>query len=338
MNKVSVIKVKDNVITAVQEAMEKADWKNYLSRDGDISLKVNLGWDLFLPGAVTSCWVVEGVINTIYNYVNKIYIVEAGQVLVDVEKAVRQTRIFELTEKYKKVEWVNLSKMSSSKFKIQSLDLEIEIPEILLKTEIITIPVMKTHGRATISGAIKNQWGCLREVRHNYHPILKELLWEVNKLLPIKFAVMDGTVCLEGNGPKSGIPKVCNLILASSDIVALDVVAAKIMGFDADKIEHINYFRGKVLKRDIEITGEDINKINLNFKRGKNNPVAQGEILLRNSYLKKIVFETKLFYIFCKTAKLYYFVWYYFFGGRKYKNKIIQNTFYGKQWPEEKLK
>lgn len=338
MSKVSVIKVRDNVITAVQEAMEKADWKNYLSEGGDVSLKPNLGWDLFLPGTVTSPWVVEGVIKTIYDYVHKIYIVESGQVLVDIEKAARQTRIFELTEKYEKVKWVNLSKVNSSRFKVQNLDMEVEIPEILLNTEIITIPVMKTHSRATISGAIKNQWGCLRELRHNYHPILKELLWEVNKILLVRFAVMDGTVCLEGNGPKSGIPKICNLILASPDIVALDTVTAKIMGFDADKIEHINYFRGKVLKRDIEITGEDINKINLNFKRGKNNPVAQGEILLRKSYLKKVIFETKLFYIFCKVAKLYYFVWYYFFGGRKYKNKIIQNTFYGKQWQEEKLR
>jgi hypothetical protein len=39
----------------------------------------------------------------------------------------------------------------------------------------ITIPVMKTHGRTVISEALKNQWGCLRELRHNYHLILAAL-------------------------------------------------------------------------------------------------------------------------------------------------------------------
>lgn len=334
MSKVCIVRVKDNVISCVSSAMEGAKWYDFIPEGCDVSLKVNLGWDLFLPGTVTSPLVVEGVIKTIYSHVSKIYIVESGQVLVNVEKAVRKTKILDLCKKYDKVSWVNLSKVETVKMKVESLNMEIEIPNILLNTQIITIPVMKTHGRTTISGAIKNQWGCLKELRHNYHPILNEMLYEINKILDVKFAVMDGTICLEGAGPKSGIPKKCDLILASNDILAIDIISAKIMGFDEEKIEHIKYFakQSGFKKQDIEVVGEDINKIKYNFKHPKNNLVASGEIFLRNSFLKKIVFETRIFNLFCLIAKLYYFVWYYIISGRKYKNKILKDEFYGKQW------
>ena len=90
---VSIVRIKDGVHEAVREAMELARWRDFITPGADVSLKVNLGWDLFLPGAVSAPWVVEGVIQTIKDHVGKIYVVESDQVLVDVEKAFRQTRM-----------------------------------------------------------------------------------------------------------------------------------------------------------------------------------------------------------------------------------------------------
>ena len=48
--KVSMVRVTVSVQQAVREAMELADWRHYITPGADVSLKVNLGWDLFLPG------------------------------------------------------------------------------------------------------------------------------------------------------------------------------------------------------------------------------------------------------------------------------------------------
>ena len=103
----------------------------------------------------------------------------------------------------------------------------------------ITLPLLKTHNKTTLSGAIKNQWGCLETLRHNFHPVLPEALVDLNTLVRPRFAVMDGTVGLEGDGPKSGRPKEMNVILASANLVGIDSVAAQVMGFDPSAVTHL---------------------------------------------------------------------------------------------------
>ena len=332
---VSIVKVENSVQQATHEAMELAGWRDFIERGGDVSLKPNLTFDFFLPGAVTSPWVVEGVIQTIRDYVGKIYIVESNQVLVDVEKAVRQTRILDLCERYD-VEWVNMScgqyhKRSINKGLVLQ---EIDVPEILLHTQLITIPVMKTHGRTVITGAIKNQWGCLTELRHKHHLVVNEALADVNSVLRPKFAVMDGTIGLEGNGPKSGIPRIADHVLASGDIVALDTMAAKMMGFDPQTIPHIQLCAriglGKSDPNSIRVEGAEIP--NLNFKRARNNAVAWVEILLRRSFLRRLVFDTPLFRLFVLGALAWYYIWYYLVAGKRYRDRILRDPKYGKQW------
>lgn len=337
-SKVSVIKVKEDVQSAVQEAMEKTQWRQFITQGANVSLKPNLGFDLFLPGSVTSPWVLEGVIQTIQDYVNKIYLVESGQILVNVEKAFRQTRMDKLCEKYK-VKWINMSKGSFRKVKLENglVLKEVEVPELLFQTELITIPVMKTHDKTVITGAIKNQWGCLRELRHSYHLVVNEALVDINSIVKPKFAVLDATVCLEGNAPKSGRPKVVDLILASSDIVAVDTIAAKIMGFEPDKIKSItNCAKAKLGQCEldkIEILGEDINKINLNFMPAKHNIVSWVELVFRKSPLwRNLIFNTPLLNISCFGAIVWYLIWYYLGKGKKYRDEIIFKTRYGVQW------
>lgn len=332
---VSIVKVKNSVQQATREAMELAGWRDFIERDADVSLKPNLTFDFFLPGAVTSPWVMEGVIQTIRDNVGRIYIVESNQVLVDVERAVRQTRILDLCERYD-VEWVNMSYGQYHRRSINKASVlqEIDVPEILLHTQLITIPVMKTHGRTVITGAIKNQWGCLTELRHKHHLVVNEALADVNSLLRPKFAVMDGTIGLEGNGPKSGIPRIADRVLASGDIVALDTIAAKIMGFDPQTIPHIQLCAkiglGRSDPNSIWIRGEEIS--NLSFKRARNNLVALVEIFLRRSFLQRLVFDTPFFRLCVLGALAWYYIWYYLVAGKRYRDRILRDPKYGKQW------
>jgi len=334
---VSIVRVKESVHEAVREAMELVRWREFIAEGADVSLKVNLGWDLFLPGAVTGPWVVEGVIQTIREHVGKIYVVESDQVVVDVEKALRQTRIDRVCERYG-AEWVN---MSDGEFRIvpmpdgMAFD-EIRVPEILLRTELITIPAIKTHNKTTITGAIKNQWGCLPKLRHNYHLVLNEALADINKAVTPRFAVMDATVGLEGNSPKSGEPRVVDRVLASGDFVAMDTVAAKIMGFDPAQMQHIqncHELKMGIGKLDqIDVLGDDDLSLNLHFKPARHNLISWVELALRKSFLKWLFFDTPIFPICCWGARMWYYGWYYLIRGKRMRDEIINGTRYGDQW------
>jgi uncharacterized protein (DUF362 family) len=334
---VSIVRVKDGVHEAVREAMELARWREFISQGADVSLKVNLGWDLFLPGAVTGPWVLEGVIQTIKDYVGRISVVESDQVVVNVEKALRQTRIDKVCERYG-VEWVN---MTHAEFRNVSMPNgmafeEIRVPEILLRTQLITIPTIKTHNKTTITGAIKNQWGCLPKLRHNYHLVLNEALADINKAVTPRFAVMDATVGLEGNSPKSGEPRVVDRVLASGDFVALDTVVAKILGFDPAQVRHIQNCHqlelGVGRLDQIDVVGDDDLRLNLHFKPARHNLVSWVELALRKSFVKWLFFDTPIFTLCCWGARLWYYGWYYLVRGKRLRDNIVNNTRYGGQW------
>ncbi|MCH8243379.1 MAG: DUF362 domain-containing protein, partial [Planctomycetes bacterium] len=111
------------------------------------------------------------------------------------------------------------------------------IPRRFIGENIIHLPTVKTHVFTTMTGAMKNAFGgLLNEHRHWTHPVIHETLVD---LLMIQqrihrgvFAVMDGTFAGDGPGPRCMIPYVKNVLLASSDQVAIDAVASKLMGFD----------------------------------------------------------------------------------------------------------
>jgi hypothetical protein len=85
----------------------------------------------------------------------------------------------------------------------------------------------------------------LNEHRHWTHPVIHETLVDLlmiqKKIHRGVFAVMDGTFAGDGPGPRCMIPHVKNVMLASADQVAIDAVAAKLMGFDPMEIKFIRW-------------------------------------------------------------------------------------------------
>ena len=128
---------------------------------------------------------------------------------------------------------------------------------------------MKTHGHAVMTGSVKNSFGgLLREVRHYahkyMHEVLVDLLYMQRELHPAVFTVMDGTVAGDGAGPRTMIPRVKNLLLAASDSVAIDAIAARLMGFDPLSIPFLRMAHERGLgiadPRQIELVGDDVSQ------------------------------------------------------------------------------
>lgn len=107
---------------------------------------------------------------------------------------------------------------------------------------VISLPKLKTHELTYYTGAVKNFFGVLPlKCRKEAHLLGKrdlfgEAVADVYSVVRPGFAVMDGVIGMEGNGPSHGKPINSGMILASQDCVSLDIVAAEMIGFDPLKI------------------------------------------------------------------------------------------------------
>ena len=113
----------------------------------------------------------------------------------------------------------------------------IRIPDYFHGKNIVHLPTIKCHIYTNVTGAMKNAFGGLLDNRRHYchsriHETLVDLLAIQKEIFRGLFAVMDGTTAGNGAGPRTMVPVTKNVLLASADCVAIDAVAAKMMGFD----------------------------------------------------------------------------------------------------------
>ena len=162
--------------------------------------------------------------------------------------------------------------------------------------QILHLPTVKTHGHAVMTGSVKNSFGgLLKEVRHYahkyMHEVLVDLLYMQRELHPAVFTVMDGTVAGDGAGPRTMIPRVKNLILAASDSVAIDAIAARLMGFDPLSIPFLRMAHERGLgiadPRQIELVGDDVSHENFGFTTRKS-LVIWGDQMIRKGFLRPL--------------------------------------------------
>lgn len=106
---------------------------------------------------------------------------------------------------------------------------------------LVNMPKLKTHPLVRFTGAVKNQFGCIPGLlKSQYHVKLVDpydfarMLVDLNTLIRPRFCVMDGIVAMEGNGPRSGKLTELNVLLFSTDPVALDATACRIINLDPD--------------------------------------------------------------------------------------------------------
>jgi uncharacterized protein (DUF362 family)/Pyruvate/2-oxoacid:ferredoxin oxidoreductase delta subunit len=122
----------------------------------------------------------------------------------------------------------------------ESLIKRFPIAEGVMQTDgLVSLSKMKTHGFQTLTGAIKNQFGCIPGlVKAEFHARIPDpfdfarMLVDLTKLLQPRLYVLDAITAMEGNGPGSGTPRQMNLLMFSRDPVAMDSTVARLMGVD----------------------------------------------------------------------------------------------------------
>ena len=270
------------VLADYHELLNLADYRQVVAPDAETALKVNISWHFFFPGSSTTPWQLEGVIRAMkadgYDPA-RIHACHNRTVVIDAHLGERENKQIDVVEAHglKNVHlyegdeaWINIRDAVGDLTK-QFLCLNevypdgFMIPRRLIGENIIHLPTIKTHVFTTTTGAMKNAFGgLLNERRHWTHPVIHETL--VDLLMIQKrihrgvFAVMDGTFAGDGPGPRCMVPHVKNVILASADQVAIDAVAARLMGFDPMSIKYIRLAHDLGLgcgdPREIEIVGD----------------------------------------------------------------------------------
>ncbi len=291
-SKVAILRTTPATVLAdYHRAMNLADYQETLDRQADTALKINISWHFFYPGSSTTPWQLEGVIRAMERDGfdrDLIHACHNRTVVIDSHLGERENKQVNVVEKhglrnihlYENEEWINIRDAVGDLTK-DFLCLNdvypkgFSIPKRFLEENIIHLPTVKTHVFTTTTGAMKNAFGgLLNEHRHWTHPVIHETLVDLlmiqKKIHRGVFAVMDGTFAGDGPGPRCMIPHVKNVVLASADQVAIDAVAAKLMGFDPMSLRYIQLAHERGLGcgdvRDIEIVGDtDAAKENWRF-------------------------------------------------------------------------
>jgi len=293
-SKVAILKTSPaTVLRDYHRLMNLADYQEALSKDSDTALKINISWHFFFPATSTTPWQLDGVIRALKRdgyMIEDIHACHNRTVVIDARLGERENKHIDVVNQHKLrnvhlyeegEEWIHIrDAVGDLADKFLCLNdvypNGFMIPKRFIGENIIHLPTVKTHVFTTVTGAMKNAFGgLLNERRHWTHPVIHETLVDLlmiqKKIHSGVFAVMDGTFAGDGPGPRCMIPHVKNVILASADQVAIDAVAARIMGFDPMKdVKFIRLAHEKGLgcgdPRDIEIVGDiDAAKENWHF-------------------------------------------------------------------------
>ncbi|MCK5840822.1 MAG: DUF362 domain-containing protein [Candidatus Sabulitectum sp.] len=325
---------------AVGRLLNSFNWRSLLPEGKDVLVKVNLTWDYLRPGVNTSPWVVEALCRRLKEHTGQIYLGESSQVLVNASKALRIQRMDAVVKRQGLI-WHNFS---DNPWKEVTVDgLTFGIPEICSRMPVISVPVVKTHYRSVISVAMKHLYGCLNDGRHNYHYRLSDYTVAVNKAIPVKFILADGTVSLEGSGPKPGIPKKTDFIALSTDPVAMDYSISEVMGIDPVTVESIQKGNGEAGScNEVEnVCIPPLEKVpSFKFKPAEPNFVAKMEKIIRGKRKEHGPPKDGPFIGVMKAgAKHWYNLSYSIFGQKREAEEWKKSLPYGPQWlgePEEK--
>jgi uncharacterized protein (DUF362 family) len=153
---------------------------------------------------------------------------------------------------------------------------EFYFPNTVLGADlIVSLAKMKTHHWAGATLSMKNFFGVVPGSvygwpKNKLHYLgIPESIVALNRQFGRKaFAIVDGVIGMEGNGPIQGTPKPAGVLVMGSDLVAVDSTCCRVMGIDAEKVSYLRMAAdlGHVHAARIEQRGETIASVRTNFE------------------------------------------------------------------------
>ncbi len=341
-SRVAVVRTKpETVLQDVGRLCELAGVREALRAGAATILKDNISWHYPFPGANTTPWQLEGTIQALRAAgLGELVCVQNNTVVTNPRKGERLNGYVGVLERHgipvryncdpDDLKWIRFEPKAEMLALRKVFPDGIQIPEFFIGKNIVHLPTVKCHIYTTTTGAMKNAFGGLLATRRHYthtwiHETLVDLLAIQKEIHTGIFAVMDGTTVGNGPGPRTMVPVRKDVMLAAADQVAIDAVAARMMGFDPLSIRYLALAQERGLgvadPREIELVGDaDAGRENWRFSVGDNVASRVGDVLWFGPLkgLQKLFFHTPLVYVFVAGSYVYHdFVWYPAFGTRR---------------------
>jgi len=152
---------------------------------------------------------------------------------------------------------------------------ELYLPRTVLEADfVVSMPKLKTHHWAGVTLSLKNMFGivpgsCYGWPKNALHWAgLTRSILDINSTVRPDFAIVDGIVGMEGNGPLQGVAKPCGLLVAGDDPVAVDATCARIMGLVPERIDylaHAGLLLGHLKIENVKQLGESLESVRTPF-------------------------------------------------------------------------
>ena len=288
---VSIYRAKDDVTDILKTAIKESDIRG----KNKVFIKPNMSHPEYLPGVVTSPELLNEIVELLRDSVSEVIVGESNGFNYPCWSAFDKTGIEKAVKKAGgKV--INLSEDEIVKVKFENCNSvkQLFLPKTVLSSDaMVDLPLMKTHEFTLYSGAIKNLFGCVPSNRRIYlHPYLPEVFYRLYSIFNPDLTIMDARVGIEGNGPTKGDPVSLGLILTSTDALAIDIVATRIMKLNW-KSTYLNYIskRANFDEAEIVVKGLQVEEIAHRFKPPRIDlPVKAQMEIYKHEYLTKLFF------------------------------------------------
>jgi uncharacterized protein (DUF362 family) len=336
-SRVAVIKTSPGSILAdIDRALTLARVDRYLVKSVPTILKINITWHFWFPACSTTPWQLDGVACALTRRgYHDLIPAQNRTVVINPKLGAQNNHLDSVMRKHAlkfvylyepEVEWIQYKPKARMLVLDKVFDGTIAIPRMFVGKNAFHLPTLKTHVFTTITGAMKNAFGgLLNDNRHWTHAVIHETLVDLlqiqKEIHPGLFCLTDGTFAGDGAGPRIMQPSIKDYIIASGDSVAIDAIAAKMMGFDPMKIKFLSLAQERKLGTahpgDIEIVGDDIRNVDFHFQV-KDTLASRGQKAIYWGKLKRFehfLLRTPLVPWSYAASRMYHdYFWYTVFG------------------------
>jgi uncharacterized protein (DUF362 family) len=153
---------------------------------------------------------------------------------------------------------------------------ELYFPRTVLGADlVVSMPKLKTHHWAGVTLSLKNMFGivpgsCYGWPKNILHWAgIDNAILDINAAVPADFAIVDGIVGMEGNGPIQGTPKACGALIFGDDPVAVDATCCRLMGLLPERVKYLaaaGTMLGHVRIDRIQQLGERVEALRTRFR------------------------------------------------------------------------
>jgi uncharacterized protein (DUF362 family) len=265
---VSLVNGSKNIEAAVFRSIELIGGMQ-LKKSDHVIIKPNLCNAKNPNGMViTDFEVIKAVLKIIKKNGNDITVVESDNISGTAETRIEKSGLQNLLDKLD-VSFMNLSHDKYEAHQVAGISLK--LPTTVLDADyFINIPKIKTCAHTLVTLSIKNLYGIFQQAnKKRFHKKLDKILTYLTKIVKTDLIVVDGLICMEGNGPVVGSPLKMGVIVAGTNPVSVDSLCSRLMGYNPEEINHIvtsaELGLGEI--NDLEVVGDEWKQYICEFER-----------------------------------------------------------------------